>query len=425
MVLASLKKTVNEDASSVSAVVHRLRGRQAEIEGSITACVCTIVTGLVNDLDSEYEGGLRVTVTAAVDFGLTGLERGGPDRVSIPPQTLAQAQRAARSGVSLDTVLRRYHLGHTLLLDFIMEETSRFGLDGSGNGLRGMLRTQASLLDRLTVAVAREYFREMERVAGSPVRSPLEMVRMLLGGELIDSDELGYDLDGVHLGVIAQGQGCQDAVRDLAQSLDRRLLCVVPGRESAWGWLGGQHAVHTSDLERVFASLDEKSIMGNEKEDPPGEVSFSFGEPASGLDGWRLTHRQAQAALLISLRMPRRVTRYVDVALLALALSDEMLATSLVDMYLSPLDDVRDRGPVLRQTLRAYLDVDANVSSAAAVLGVARTTVENRLHAIEERIGRPLRPCPAELEVALRLDELGAIGDGKRRAEQTRFHELR
>ena len=139
---------------------------------------------------------------------------------------------------------------------------------------------------------------------------------------------------------------------------------------------------------------------------------LAFGEPARGLEGWRVTHRQAQAALLVALRrmIRRRVelTRYGDVALLAAALKDEALARSLLDIYIAPLDDSRDGGPVLRTTLRAYLGAERNVSSTAAALGVVRRTVENRLRTIEARLGRSLHPCPAELEVALELDGLAA-----------------
>jgi hypothetical protein len=39
-------------------------------------------------------------------------------------------------------------------------------------------------------------------------------------------------------------------------------------------------------------------------------------------------------------------------------------------------------------------------------LGVVRNTVESRLREIEERLGRPLHTCSAQLEVALRLDAL-------------------
>ena len=138
---------------------------------------------------------------------------------------------------------------------------------------------------------------------------------------------------------------------------------------------------------------------------------FALGEPAKGLQGWRLTHRQAQAALAVALRRSESrpggmFTRYADVALLASALKDEALARALLDIYLTPLDDHRGSGPVLRETLRAYLAAECQASSAAVKLDVARSTVAKRLRTIEEKLGRTLHPCSAELEVALLLDEL-------------------
>jgi DNA-binding PucR family transcriptional regulator len=146
---------------------------------------------------------------------------------------------------------------------------------------------------------------------------------------------------------------------------------------------------------------------------PPGGVILALGEPARGIEGWRLTHRQAQAALVVALRRGGRermtLTRYADVALLASALKDEALARALIDIYLSPLEDSRNSGPMLRETLRAYLAAERSVSSTAAALGVVRKTVESRLRTAEEKIGRTLHPCPAELEVALLLDELSPV----------------
>jgi DNA-binding PucR family transcriptional regulator len=135
-------------------------------------------------------------------------------------------------------------------------------------------------------------------------------------------------------------------------------------------------------------------------------VWFVVGEPAWGVEGWRLSHQQAQAAFVVALRRPRAFTRYGDVALLASALKDELLAGTLVEVYLAPLDRQRDRGAVSRQTLRAYFAAARNTTSAAAGLGVARRTVENRLRAIETLLGRPLHRCSAELEVALHLHDM-------------------
>jgi DNA-binding PucR family transcriptional regulator len=120
-----------------------------------------------------------------------------------------------------------------------------------------------------------------------------------------------------------------------------------------------------------------------------------------------LTHQQASAALPIALRSPEPFVRYADVALLASILQDDLLASSLRELYLDPLERERDGGEVARRTLRAYFAAERNVSSAAVALGVKRHTVTNRLRTIEQRLGRPLNDCASEVDTALRLEDLG------------------
>jgi hypothetical protein len=193
-------------------------------------------------------------------------------------------------------------------------------------------------------------------------------------------------------------------LRGLAQALDRRLLCVALGEGLAWGWLGGRHGPTVADLERAIREGEGNggTLPGGERD---GAVALAVGEPARGLEGWRVTHRQAQDAMVVAARRPRALTRYADVALLATALKDEVLSRMLIDVYVAPLVDDRGGGEVLLQSLRAYLCAERSVSSTAAALGVSRKTVESRLRTIEERLGRTLHPCPAELEVALLLDD--------------------
>ena len=320
---------------------------------------------------------------------------------------LEQARRAAGVGVSLDTVLRRYIVGNSLLEEFVVEETERDGKDcippTQREALRGALRAQASVLDRLLVAITGEYVDELARAGRSPEQRHSERVRRLLAGETIERPELDYDLDAWHLGAIVVGKEAARAVRALAAGVGRRCLNVAQGEQSVWAWFGGVDRFEFQDFERVLA--DVVGIGSHPS------VVFALGEPAKGLQGWRLTHRQAQAALAVALRRSEShpggmFTRYADVALLASALKDEALARALLDIYLTPLDDHRGSGPVLRETLRAYLAAECQASSAAVKLDVARSTVAKRLRTIEEKLGRTLHPCSAELEVALLLDEL-------------------
>ena len=135
-------------------------------------------------------------------------------------------------------------------------------------------------------------------------------------------------------------------------------------------------------------------------------MSLALGEPAHGLAGWRLTHRQAQAVLPVAKRTGSGRVQYADAALLASVIQDDLLIGSLQERYLAPLESERDGGATMRATLRAFFASDRNVSSAAALLGVKRQTVTNRLRTVEEKIGRPVTSSGAEIEAALRLHDL-------------------
>jgi hypothetical protein len=400
-------------ADSVAVVVRRLRERRQEIEESIFTRVREAVRDPVGNSNEEYVAGLRAAVAAAVDYGLGGIEGdANGTSVPVPAAAVAQAKRAARSGVSLDAVLQRYIVGHALLWDFVMEEADRAG--PPGGALRAMSRAQSMLLERLTAAVAREYGKEHERVGRSREQRLAESVRALLAdehtaqpGEDPLGRELGYELQAEHLGVIARGSGALEALRELAGMLDRQLLSVAQGEATVWAWLGGQRTLRMTDLRRALGGSEGRRGGRSARASTGGGISLAVGEPAQGLGGWRATHRQAQAALLVALRRPATLTCYADVALLAAALKDEALARALTDIYVAPLGDTVNGSSALAATLRAYLAAERNASSAAARLKVARSTVEKRLRIVEERLGRPLHPCPAELEVALQLDALG------------------
>jgi hypothetical protein len=375
--------------------VERLRDRRPEIEQAILTRVYA-VSDSSGVGDYEYVEGLRAAVSAGVSYFLLTIEEGESEPGPIPGELFAQARKAALNAVSLDTVLRRYLASYTLFGDFVMqeaEETDLFGVEE----LQAVGKTQAMLFESLVEAVSAEYQRVAENRPPSLDLRRVRSVRRLLDGQLANTTELAYDLESWHLGAIAFGAGGQEAIRKLATALDRHLLCVCPYEGTFWTWLGGRRRADDEDFKLLAAA----SL--------PSGVSLAVGQPAQGLAGWRLTHRQAAASLPIALRSPRPVTCYADVALLASMLQDEVLIQSLYDVYLAPLAEDRDGGVNLRATLRAYFAAERNVSSAASALGVSRKTVTSRLRAAEERLGRSLGACAAEMEAALRLEQVADL----------------
>ena len=98
-----------------------LRARREEIELAALNRVYAIADP-VEVADPQYAEGLKLAVGAALDYGLTALEHNEESAPPIPSVLLAQARLAARNRVSLDTVLRRYFAGYTLLGDFLVGE---------------------------------------------------------------------------------------------------------------------------------------------------------------------------------------------------------------------------------------------------------------------------------------------------------------
>ncbi|HET6570528.1 MAG TPA: helix-turn-helix domain-containing protein [Solirubrobacterales bacterium] len=385
-------RQASHDHEAAAALAARLRSRREEITEATLLRVCA-VSAMPRAAGPEYAEGLRAAVAAAVAYGLEGIERDGDAAAPVPAPLLEQARLAAASGVGLDTVLRRYLAGHALLGDFIVGEAESGEALGPAE-LRSLLGCLAAAVDRLLEAVSDAYAEEVERRHRDGERRRAELVERLLVGKPAAAAELDYDLDSHHLGLIASGPGAGKAAAALARSLDARPLVLPREGEVAWAWLGRRDGIDPKDV----GLLVEASWR-------PG-VSLAVGEPAEGPAGWRLTHRQARVAHPIAVRSPQVLVRYADVALLAATLQDDLLATSLRRLYLEPLEGERDGGETLRETLCAYLAAERNVSSAAAILGVSRKTVNNRLRIAEDRIGRSLGDGTAELEAALRLHQL-------------------
>ncbi len=368
-------------------LAERLRERRGEIEAALLTRTYAIADP-TEAADPEYAQGLRAAVSAALEYATDALEKSEERAPSIPMVLLAQARLAARSRVPLETVLRRYFAGYTLLSDFLIEEAEHVGIS-SGPLLKRLLRVQATLFDQLTVAVTEEYGRETALPESSSERRT-HLIKRLLDGELADTSELAYGFDGWHLGMVLTGDGVAEFIRRLADLFDCRFLSARPREGATWAWLGRRSRLNPREVIDAAVKLE---LAG---------VALAIGEPAEDIAGWRLTHRQADVALPIA-QSGATPVRYSEVALLASILQDDLLSASLQRLYLTPLESDRDGGELARETLQAYFESSCNLSSAAAVLGVTRQTVARRLRHLEERFERNLDSSALEIEAALRL----------------------
>jgi hypothetical protein len=366
----------------------RLRLRRAELEEAIMARLGDMPDPLDRD-DADYISSLRRSIAAATEDALVGIEEGEAWPGSFPPTAAAHARRVARSGVKLETSLRRGAAAEQVRQEFLVREAA--GVPPWA--MCEILRRRGLHFDRLMASFAEEYRRETKRIEEFAGRHRAELVLNLLSGAPVEASELDYALDTWHLGIIATGPGAGKAVRRVRMPVGFQLLSVLRDKETVWAWLGSARPLCAAELQR---SCPHTELAG---------ISLALGEPGHGVEGWRLTHRQAQAAQWVALQRRGELTRYADELLLVAALKDGVLATSLRETYLSPLDARGEGNGLSATTLRAYFTSGCNAATAAAALRVDRHTVQRRLQRIEERLGRSIHDCRAELEVALRLEE--------------------
>jgi len=380
-------------------LVSRLRERAGEIEDALYALVSSLCAEIVQDgEDPEFLLGCRAAIAGLVQATLTCIEQPADQFAPlIPLEAATQARRAARKGVDPGIVIRRYVAGERLIAKFVMDEGGNF----PPQELWKILVGQAAHFDVLLEAVISEYNDELGRIEGFPQQRLRRNVDGLLAGHSFGrAPDLGYDLDAWHLGLVLTGFHPEVAAGSLATAVGRQALVVPRDEGVAWAWLGGGTKLLITDVERV---IDARM---------PADVSVAIGESREGIEGWRVTHREALAGMQVMLRKPQRVIRGSKAILLAAVLRDDGLVEALRQTYIVPLGDDDDSEQVLRKTLRTYFSTGGNAVTSAALLGVNRQTVQRRIRRIEERLGCLLPACQAELEVALRLDQLPPRGGG-------------
>lgn len=376
----------------------RLHTRRAELEQTVLEHVdrISVSTELVVP---DYTRGLHAAVTASVAYGfavIAHVERRPPP---VPNVLLANARASSRAGVPIETLVRRYCAGYTILVDTVVTEALQDPLVEEGT-LTGVLRSHMHTFDGLLEVIADEHTRESKATGPNGSEHRVARVRELLAGADPDLSDLDYRFRGWHVGLIARGSGSAETVRDLSSHLGSQLLSIPAGDATTWAWLGGTRP------------LDPQDTVHSAKRLLPKSISLAIGEPCQGPIGWKLTHRQALAALSVTrLEGQQSIVRYADVALLASIFQDDVLKPSLRQMYFSPLGDNAKVRRRLIETLGAYVTAERNISSAAAILGVNRRTVSNRLQMIEERLNRPLHSAMPGIEAALLLDSANAFDD--------------
>lgn len=257
-------------------------------------------------------------------------------------------------------------------------------------------------LDASVEASVEVFQHEQDRVRQGAAAERLDAVREILDGGTTSARELsarlgGHPLSGFNTAVLVHTENIENipdlaaAATEISRPFGGRPLVANPGGRDLWCWLATRDA---PDLDVVKKSAGWLTEHG---------VSVAVGTPAEGLDGFRLSHREAQEAQRVAFAMTGAgsVTLYADVAVLALLRSTPDAAARFVARTLGPLADPAETPTRLRETLRALLAA-GSVDAAATQLSVHKNTVRYRVNQAEELLGRRAYDAPTETELALR-----------------------
>ena len=338
------------------------------------------------------------------EFGTALRHELGAIQYHAPTAALAFSRHLAREGVSLASILRSYRLGQEVLFARAAElAADEYAEQEPARALARIGALSFRFSDGAMSDVAQEYETQRELVIRGTLAQRASTLQALMAGRAVDiaaaERMLGRRLDGNHLAIVAwssdpglEGDAIAAATRELVRA-------VGDGRPLLMTETAGEATIWTTPAAR--SSVPELGATL-----PPG-VRAAIGRPASGVEGFVTSKRQADLARSVaSGHEGPEVTLYDDVALAAVLLRDQDAARAFAADELAGLAARTRSAAELRETLSAYFANGHDQSRTADALGVHRNTVAKRLRRAEATLGRPITARPRELEAALTIAEI-------------------
>lgn len=334
-------------------------------------------------------------ITASLRDVLDYIADGSTGSVRASNEALREVRLAAQAGVSLQPFLQGSRVAQSVTWDFVLEEAHRLIEDGSER-VAVLRRASAHHFawNEIVFSAIVEAFEQESSVYAlqSRERRKMSTLNALLAGLPVDTAELEYTFDGLHLAAQVWGAPPDSVARLIGARAGRRPLVGVTLQGDGYVWVPWSARLGTPS-ERL-AGIDW-----------PDGARVAFGAVGEGLEGFRLSHRQAGEARTVAEALGLVEVRYDDVVLETLAMHDLPATRAFVLDELEPLGDVFNPNNVLIETLRMYFAVGGNAVVTAQRLGVHSRTVAYRLRSAESKMGAEAM-YREELPIALRLVKL-------------------
>ncbi|WP_229053900.1 CdaR family transcriptional regulator [Aeromicrobium sp. Leaf350] len=326
-----------------------------------------------------------------------------------PAAAREYARRLAQRGIGVAALIRAYRLGQELVTSWAFAQLDAMEDDTAVTLLAGRLFSELTFrfIDAVSEQVVEEYETERARRQAQRNTMRVAMVDELVAGRPVDvsaaEQALGHRLRQHHVAAVVWAEAdATDAnpVANLEHAVDvltkalgvtQTPLFLPRERTLGWAWIPVGRGDGTADLGVTVL---------------PAGVRVALGRAASGAEGFRTSHVEAQRAVRLAAAAGTHastITAYgeADVRTAALLAQDLESTRHLVARTLGGLALDSDGAARLRETLRAFLAHRGSFLATGEHLHLHKNTVKYRIDKAVEEIGHPLEDDRLELEMAL------------------------
>lgn len=399
---------------AAAAVISRLEDRLVDVTRSLHELLVDEIPELRGD--AQMLQLLYDAIVGNLDASFSAIRRDIPmENIELPVAVLEHVRRRAQRGLPVIALVRAHRLGHQAVLKAILDEIRAANLESKlALDVYERVSTMSfNYIDWLSQRVISVYQDEYARWLENRSSLRTSYVRELLSEADIDVDAMTtairYPLNRIHLALIVwcdktdsyDGPAPMERfVRRATESIGARESCLfVPVDDlTGWTWIPLSSDSASGAVGQIRALAEET----------PEAPRIAVGNPLSGVDGFRRSHRQAQDAynvVMASDSTVHRVTAAGDPGLMAAALLAENMsaAAEWVGDVLGPLAAATENDVRLRETLRVFLRNGSSYTVAAEELHLHFNTVRYRVQRAIERRGRPIADDRCDVELALIL----------------------
>jgi PucR C-terminal helix-turn-helix domain/GGDEF-like domain len=359
----------------------------------------------IEDIESQRKGPESSVIRALIH-----LSGGGEGLPAVTEEALQGNMDFVHRGIPLDRVLRGIRLGHAQMTKAFLDSCRALVPEGERADQMQMISEAIfRYIDEFSAEMAENYLAERERWTVSAAAAKAETVRNILDGSQTDGSKAGgdlrYDFSRQHLALTlwfdphrtgADTPELEAAALEALALMGASKTIVVPiGAGKVWAW-GSR------------TSFPPRPALADYRPQKAG-IRMAVGTPAADLDGFRRSHREAEAAERTARSRNTStawITYYAEVAIPSMLSADMSLGRDLVLRELGPLAADTASARDLRTTLLCYLEEESSPHAAAQRLFVSRNTVAYRVKRAGELLGYDVSERRFELHTALVLADV-------------------